>query len=130
MFTEDQLNFIRQLIDDRIAHYARLNHQANRPHSFHTINDIRTLILTNLEEFSGFCSGDEFHISTLTSFLKRNTELTADDKEPMQRGKANNPMTRFEQQVQSCFSKWHNPPIEKAARRGYYRFVNPRQAQP
>ena len=128
MFTQDQINFINQLIDDRIAHHAQPDRQQSR--IFHTINDIRTLIVENLEEFRSFCSGDEFHIATLTSFLKLKTELTAHDKEPMPQSKAGNPMTRFESQVQSVFSKWHDAPIERAARRGYYRFVNPHQDQP
>ena len=130
MFTQDQINFISQLIDARIAHHSRPDHQNSRMRDFHTIGDIRVLILANLEEFRAFCFGDEFHIATLTSFLKLKTELTADDKEPMPQGKASNPMTRFESQVQSVFSKWHDAPIERAARRGYYRFVNLRQTQP
>jgi hypothetical protein len=130
MFTQDQINFINQLIDERIAHHAQFDRQESRMRVFHTIGDIRALIVANLEEFRAFCFGDEFHIATLTSFLKLKTELTADDKEPMPQGKASNPMTRFESQVQSVFSKWHDAPIERAARRGYYRFVNLRQAQP
>jgi hypothetical protein len=128
MFTQDQINFISQLIDDRIAHHAQLDHQNSRMRDFHTIGDIRALILANLEDFRSFCSGDEFHIATLTSFLKLKTELTAYDKEPMPQGKASNPMTRFESQVQSIFSKWHNAPIERAARRGYYRCVDPEES--
>ena len=130
MFTQEQINFINQLIDDRIAHHAQPDCQKSRMRDFHTINDIRTLIVENLEEFRSFCSGDEFHIATLTSFLKLQTDLTAHDKEPMPQGKAGNPTTRFESQVQSVFSKWHYAPIERAARRGYYRFVNSDQAQP
>ena len=128
MFTQDQINFINQLIDDRIAHHAQPDRQQSR--IFHTINDIRTLIVENLEEFMSFCSGDEFHIATLTSFLRLQTKLTAHDKELIPQGKGGNPMTRFESQVQSVFSKWHDAPIERAARRGYYRFVNPHQDQP
>ena len=130
MFTQDQINFINQLIDARIAHHAQPDRQQSRMRDFHTISDIRFLIVEYLEEFRDFCSGDEFHIATLTSFLKLKTELTAHDKEPMPQGKAGNPMTRFESQVQSVFSKWHDAPIERAARRGYYRFVNPCQARP
>jgi len=130
MFTQDQINFINQLIDDRIAHHAQPDRQQSRMRDFHTIGDIRALILANLEEFRAFCFGDEFHIATLTSFLKLKTELTAHDKEPMPQGKASNPTTRFESQVQSVFSKWHNAPIKRAARRGYYLFVNPHQDQP
>jgi len=96
---------------------------------FHTIGDIKALILTNLEEFRAFCSGDEFHIATLITFLKMQTELTAYDKEIMPKGK-DNPATRFESQVHSVFSKWPDAPMERAARRGYYRFVNLRQTQP
>jgi len=128
MFTQDQINFINQLIDARIAHHAQPDRQQSR--IFHTINDIRTLIVEYLEDFRDFCSGDEFHIATLTLFLKLKTKLTAHDKERMPQGKAGNPMTRFESQVQSVFSKWHDAPIERAARRGYYRFVNPCQARP
>ena len=130
MFTQDQINFINQLIDARFAHHAQFDRQESRMRDFHTIGDIRALIIANLEEFRAFCFGDEFHIATLTSFLKLKTELTADDKEPMPQGKASNPMTRFESQVQSVFPKWHDAPMERAARRGYYRFVNSRQAQP
>ena len=130
MFTQDQIDLINQLIDYRVAHHAQSNHQANHPRHFHTISEIRSLILANLEEFRAFCFGEEFHIATLTSFLKQKTELTAHDKQLMPQGNTINCMTRFEQQVQSCFSKWHNRPIEKAARRGYYQFVNSRQAQP
>ena len=130
MFTQEQINFINQLIDDRIAHHAQPDRQKSRMRDFHTIGDIRALILANLEEFRAFCFGDEFHIATLTSFLKLKTELTANDKEPMPQGKASNPTTRFESQVQSVFAKWHDAPIERAARRGYYRFVNSDQAQP
>ena len=130
MFTQEQINFINQLIDDRIAYHAQPDCQESRMREFHTIGDIRALILFNLEEFKAFCFGDEFHIATLTSFLKLKTELTADDKESMPQGKASNPMTRFESQVQSVFSKWHDAPIERAARRGYYQFVNSDQAQP
>jgi len=130
MFTQDQINFINQLIDDRIAHHAQPDRQQSRMRDFHTISDIRFLIVEYLEEFRDFCSGDEFHIATLTSFLKLKTELTAYDKEQMPQGKASNPTTRFESQVQSVFSKWHDAPIERAARRGYYRFVNPCQARP
>jgi hypothetical protein len=118
MFTQDQINFINQLIDDRIAHHAQSERKKSRMRDFHTINDIRDLILSNLEEFRAFCCGDEFYIATLTSFLKLKTELTA------------HYMTRFESQVQSCFPKWHDAPIERASRRGYYRFVNSDQAQP
>jgi len=127
MFTQDQINFISQLIDARIAHHAQLDHQNSRMRDFHTIGDIRALILANLEDFRSFCSGDEFHIATLSSFLKLKTELTAHDKELMPQGKASNPATRFESQVQSVFSKWHNAPIERAIRRGYYRFVDPEE---
>jgi glutathione S-transferase len=70
MFTQDQINFINQLIDDRIAHHAQSERKKSRMRDFHTINDIRDLILSNLEEFRAFCCGDEFHIATLTSFLK------------------------------------------------------------
>ena len=128
MFTQDQINFINQLIDDRIAHHAQPDRQQSR--IFHTINDIRFLIVEYLEEFRDFCSGDEFHIATLTSFLRLQTKLTAHDKEPMPKGKTNNSMTRFESQVQGVFYNWHDAPIERAARRGYYRFVNPQQDLP
>jgi hypothetical protein len=130
MFTQEQINFINQLIDDRIAHHAQPDCQKSRMRAFHTINDIRALILSNLEEFRAFCFGDEFHIATLITFLKRQTELTAHDKELMPQGKAGNYMTRFESQVQSVFSNWHDAPIERAARRGYYRFMDSDQAQP
>ena len=131
MFTQDQINFISQLIDARIAHHAQLDHQNSRIRDFHTIGDIRSLIVENLEEFRSLCSGDEFHIATLTTFLKLQTELTAYDKETKPQGKhKDNPATRFEAQVQRAFPKWHNAPIERAARRGYYRFVNLRQTQP
>jgi len=129
-FTQDQINFINQLIDDRIAHHARPDCQKSRMRAFHSISDIRDLIVENLEEFRSFCAGDDFHIATLTSFLKLQTELIAGDKELMSQGKAGNQMTRFELQVQSVVSKWHDAPIERAARRGYYRFVNSDQDQP
>jgi hypothetical protein len=130
MFTQDQINFINQLIDDRIAHHAQPDRQQSRMRDFHTIKDIRFLIVEYLEEFRDFCFGDEFHIATLTSFLKLKTELTAYDKEPKPKGRAGNRMTRFESQVQSALAKWHGAPIERAARRGYYRLVNFDQAQP
>ena len=130
MFTQDQINYINHLIDDRIAHHAQPDRQQSRMRDFHTTNDIRFLIVEYLEEFRDFCSGDEFHIATLTSFLKLQTKLTAHDKEPMTQGKTGNTMTRFESQVQNCFYNWHDAPIERAARRGYYRFVNPCQARP
>jgi uncharacterized Rmd1/YagE family protein len=128
MFTQDEINFINQLIDARIAHHAQLDHQNSRMRDFHTIGDIKALILKNVEEFRSFCSGDEFHLATLTMFLKMHTELTAYDKETLSQGK--NKVTRFESQVRSVFSKWRNAPIKRAARRGYYRFVNLRQTQP
>ena len=128
MFTQDEINFINQLIDARIAHHAQSDRQESRMRDFHTIGDIRALIVANLEEFRVFCFGDEFHIATLTSFLKLKTELTAYDKETLSQGK--NKVTRFESQVRSVFSKWRNAPIKRAARRGYYRFVNLRQTQP
>lgn len=131
MFTQDQINFISELINERIAHHAQLDHQNSRIRHFHTIGDIRALIVENLEEFRSLCSGDEFHIATLITFLKLQTELTAYDKETQpQRRHNDNPGTRFESQVRHVFSKWHNAPIERASRRGYYRFVNLRQTQP
>jgi hypothetical protein len=127
MFTQDQINFINQLIDDRIAHHAQPDRQQSRMRDFHTIKDIRFLIVEYLEEFRDFCFGDEFHIATLASFLKLKTELTAHDKELMPQGRAGNPVTRFESQVQSALAKWPAP-IERAARHGYYRLVNFDQA--
>jgi hypothetical protein len=124
MFTQEQIEFINQLIDARVARHTQ------QGQSHHSLSQVRSLILVNLYEFKTFCLGGEFHVATLTSFLKQKTELTLRDNELMSRGKEVSPLTRFESQVHTCLMKWRNPPIERATRRGYYRFVNSSQPQP
>jgi len=37
------------------------------------------------------------------------------------------PITRFEHQISQAFKNWENAPLKRAARRGYYRFVDPEE---
>jgi len=119
MFTQDQIDLIIGIVDERIAYRKTVKTEAERP-PFHSIHCIRQLILSHLEEFKDFCNGEDFHTSMLVVFLKQKTTLSLLDLETRE-GKL---MTRFEHQCHHALYKWEDGPIETAVRRGYWCFVD------
>jgi hypothetical protein len=125
MFTQEQLNLVAEIVDLRIANHEQLMHRKVRrgDNGYHTLEDIRNIVVNRLEEFRDFFGDGDFHISVLHAFLRKSVELSPLDKE-LRSYNQGVPITRFEHQISQAFKNWENSPIKRAARRGYYRFVD------
>jgi len=128
MFTQEQLNLIAEIVDLRTASHEQSMHQLMHKGGtgYHTLEDIRNILVNRLDEFRDFLGDGDFHISVLHAFLRKSVELSPLDKE-LRSYNSGAPITRFEHQVCQAFKRWQNAPIKRAARRGYYRFVDPEE---
>lgn len=123
LFTSPALNNddLIRLIDERIA--LALSRRKTKPAKpakespFHTVQEIRRLILENLHELRKELGEDtEFDIVVLRHFLTKMTVLRPLDLEQI--GGKNN---RWEDQVLNAVGQWpgDNPPIINTRRRHY-----------
>ena len=128
MFTQEQLDLIAEIVDLRIASHEQSMHQLMHKGGtgYHTLEDIRNIMVNRLDEFRDFLGDGDFHISVLHAFLRKSVELSPLDKE-LRSYNQGVPITRFEHQLRQAFKNWQNAPIKTATRRGYYRFVDPEE---
>ena len=126
MFSPEEIRFIEQMIDDRIAIKGCTAYK--RP--FHTTSDIRVEIVRRLDDFKKWVGSDTFSISVLKHFLRNALDLTEMDTEIMQRsrgqeerrGGIERTYCMFDEVVQRAMRSWPGSPFCDGYPRGYYRF--------
>jgi hypothetical protein len=119
MFTPDQIALIEQIVDKRIA--LRKTRGPQRP--YHTIPEIRELIVMHLPSLQAEIGNDEFDIAVLRHCLARKITLRDADLEYV--GTEGNKSRRWEQQTLSALNlqAWPECPIIPGSRRRSYRFA-------
>jgi len=123
MFTPEQLTFLENLIDGRIARSKRPFVNTNKP--YHSIPEIRKLIMDNLQSLKTRFGDQEFKIEVFRFVLSEYTELRPGDEEPI--GEDRHSRSRWRQQAGEAVSAWpggHSPFIKIDGKHGTYRFRN------
>lgn len=125
-FTPSQVDYIKQLIDERIGLKKSLNNNS----SHHSLPEIRQLILVNQETLKARFNGQVFTVAVFQFALSEHTNLREGDKVLM--GETTHCYTRWHQQVGNVLAgQWpkSQAPIikvggENGAYRGVYRFAD------
>lgn len=119
MFTPEQIAFIEDLVDRRIA--AHLGKRRRRKGDYHTVPELRDLTLKALPALMALVGGNAFSIDILRFHIKNKTVLRPGDHKPA--GKTPHGSTRFDAQVANAINSinWPECPIVKTSRMGYYR---------
>ena len=120
--TPDDLIQINGMINDAIAMHLNNSPTNKLKKDYHTIHDIRRIILEHVEEMRSFLGDSDFPIGIIKAYLKRKTILTPNDKTILRSNK-NACEIRFERQVVNAIQShnWFENPFEPTKHRGYYR---------
>ena len=117
MFTLQEIEAIEALIDKKIA-----AHNAFQPvKHYHSIPEIRALILQTLPKLRDMVGTKEFPLSFYRWFLRNRTTCVPGDDVTMRRDGQNTTLTRFDSQVSGALNakSWPDCPIKKV-RLGIY----------
>lgn len=124
MFTEEQITFLEQLIDQRIAQSKRPLVNTDKP--YHTVPELRKLIMDNLQALKARFRNREFKIEVFRFILAEYTKLRPGDEELNGDEKHGRP--RWDQQVGNAVTApWPNeqsPFVRIDGKDGTYRFVD------
>jgi hypothetical protein len=123
MFTADQILLIEQIVDRRILmHKTKQRAQTHKP--YHTVADVRQLIIDNEATLRQQLGIREFDIAVLRHELSKLTTLLDADRELI--GSADSLQERWDHQVLNALkaSDWPECPIEPGSKRRSYRFVD------
>lgn len=123
MFTPEQINFIEGLIDKKIQASAAAppRGKAATTKDYHTVREIRDLIMKHLDEWREFAFGKDFPLAALRFFLRTKVEMRPGDVEIAKNG---NGEMRFDAQVGNALSVDHWPecPFIRSSRIGHWKF--------
>jgi hypothetical protein len=120
--TVDDLALIKGMIRQELASYYEKQQKTTPKKEYHTINDIRKLILKHIEEIREFVGITEFPIATIRAFLKPRMKLTSKDLELIARDRSDKTF-RIDNQITNVFNSlpsWPDNPFI-SVRRGHYR---------
>lgn len=125
MFSPDQIRFIEELIDQKIAGTRPRGLAVKASQEYHSVHEIRFLITKHLGEFRQWIGVNEFHLSLLRHFLAQRVTMRELDKEIMKNGRANKvpTTTRFDMQVTNALQNWQCVPFVKTDKTGFYTFA-------
>jgi len=126
MFTSEQITFLEQLIDQRVALSKRKPVNVN-PH-FHTLPEIRQLVMDHIDELWEEFGVQTFELGALRHVLSKMTTLRPGDYEL--NGTTAEAQPRWEAQVaQVAANPWpgkqENPFEAIEGRRAHYRLRKP-----
>lgn len=124
MFTSDQLILIEQIVDRRILmHKSKQRAQTRKP--YHTVADVRQLILDNEETLRHQLGVRDFDIAVLRHELAKLTTLLEADHELIGREDSHSFQPRWDSQVLNALktSDWPECPFEPSGKRRSYRFI-------
>lgn len=99
MLTQEDIEFIQLLIDERIAASNNSKPKARKLKDYHTVYDIRDLIRQHLAEFRQWVGQETFQIALLRHFLANHTTMRPLDQEQMTTGSHGGAISKFDQQV-------------------------------
>jgi hypothetical protein len=122
-FTPEQIAFIDKMIADRLLQ-SKIN--TVNVKSYHSIPEIRLLILTHIDAIKKEIGNVSFDLSVLRFVLKKHTKLRSKDEEWME----NSGCERFDNQISNAIRSdgWPNGcPIESTGRPRKYRFAESTQ---
>jgi hypothetical protein len=120
--TVDDLALIKGKIRQELASYYEKQQKTTPKKEYHTVNDIRKLILKHIEEIRNFIGTTEFPIATIRAFLKPRMELKSKDLELISHSRDGKTF-RIDNQITNVFNSlpsWPDSPFI-SVRRGYYR---------
>jgi hypothetical protein len=86
---------------------------------YHSVNQIRVLILKYLPDLIDWFGSDDFHLTTFCDYLSRKTTLLPGDYEIIGKRRRWNSQTNNALQAQN----WPEFPIHPSGRRGHYRIA-------
>ena len=119
LFPQD-VAFIKDLI--RQEYFSLQKQQKTTPEKeYHTVDDLRKIILEHLEEIRELVGTEEFPIATIRAFLKRRITLKPGDLDLVHRNGGET--CRIDGQVTNVFNysvNWPEKPFV-FVRRGHYR---------
>ena len=121
MFTAGQITFLEQLIDQRIAQSKRPTVNTKKP--YHTVPEIRQLIMDNLVALKLRFRNREIRIEVFRFVLSEYTELRPGDEEL--NGDSSYARPRWDAQVANAITQWpadQSPFIKVDGKDGTYRF--------
>ena len=126
-FTPEQIAIIEQIVDAKLAASRRSTRPTAVQKRWHTIPEIRQLILQQLPSLIEWFGNDEFDIAVLRHFLARKTTMRDGDLEIPNADHQN--MTRWDAQVLAAVnpSMWPQCPIVPTSKRRHYRLNQPQQ---
>ena len=121
MFTPKQIQLIEQIIDQRILSNES-KQKPQRSKLFHTVQEIRKLIVDNEARLRQLLGIHEFDIAVLRYELSKLTTLQDGDHELLISKKT--AQKRWDSQVLNALSgcDWPGCPLEQGSRRRSYRF--------
>ena len=123
MLTQEDIEFIQLLIDDRINASKAKGTETDK--DYHTTHAIRALIRQTLPEFRQWVGTEPFPLDMLRFFLRSRANLLPSDLETISAGKGKiSHVTRFDNQVGNAIhlSVWPDSPF-RPVRTGYYRLL-------
>jgi hypothetical protein len=106
-FTQDQLDFIAKIIDAKIqAISASKKKQLLPPKEFHSLPEIRELILLNLDHFRNEFDYEPFRMQAVIHCLRKLMVLRPADLEILGEGKF-----RLDMQISGAIRTWDQSPF-------------------
>ena len=121
MLTQEDIEYIQLMIDERIASSEAKPRAPRIEKDYHTVYDIRDLIMGHLAEFKQWIGAECFQLTLLRHFLAQRVTYKARDLEIMPNGKSGTShVTRFDQSVANAIQTWKHGPFRKTDKPGHY----------
>jgi len=124
MLTQEDIEFIQLLIDQRIATFKQPAVKPQQDKNYHTVYEIRDIIMMMLPEFKQWINKESFQVTLLRHFLAIHVNQKPGDFEIILNGKnkGQSQLTRFNQQIANAIQTWRHGPFIKTDTPGTYLF--------
>lgn len=123
-FTPEQIKAIEKIVDCRILMHNP-KHQAQATKPYHTVQDIRELIINNEAQLRIQFGDREFDIVLFRYELAKLTTLCEGDLELLTKSNSRSTQDRWARQVLNAIAirDWPDCPIKPGSKRRSYRFI-------
>ena len=111
-FTQEQLEFISKIVDAKIkkATAFKKKKESTPRFDFHTSQDLKKVIITNLDYFKAELNYEPFRMQGIVHCVRKVITLKPGDEMVMSKG-----IIRFDSQIGQLISRWDDAPWVQSA---------------